>query len=199
MTRKIVVAGLLLAFCAAASAQDPAIISFGAGGEYTSYYGIDPGDVIGWRFSVTEDILVTDLGVRYDSDGITSDHQVGIWDSRQTLLAEATVTAGTAPDGDFGYTPITGLSLSPGETYSIGALYLSAGGDYYVSGASSLTMDSRVTWLNSTYPSVGGLGFTFPELDSTSYGRFGPSFLFIPEPGTLILLALGGLALVRRR
>ena len=203
MTRKIVVAGLLLAFCAAASAQDPAILSFGAGGEYTAYYGgASAGDVVGWRFSVNSEIFVTDLGVRIsDASGTLSDHAVGIWDSRQTLLADTTVPAGTT-GGDFGYASISGVTLSPGETYTIGAEY-GAGGvtslDFYVSGASSLSTATEVNWLNSTYPLAADMGFVYPGMDSTSFGRFGPSFLFVPEPGTLILLGLGGLALIRRR
>jgi hypothetical protein len=46
---------------------------------YDSYYGSVAGDVVGWRFTVTEQIEVSDLGV-WNNDktgGLESPHEVG--------------------------------------------------------------------------------------------------------------------------
>lgn len=66
-----------------------AILGFAGGVEYDSYWGSSAGDVVGWRFTVTDQIEITDLGVWNDdkTGGIESPHHVGIWYGSQTLVA----------------------------------------------------------------------------------------------------------------
>jgi hypothetical protein len=159
-----------------------AITGFSGGTEYDSYYGSASGDVIGWRFTVSQQIWVSDLGV-WNADqtgGLESPHIVGIWDESQTLLDSVTVDNAGTVVGDWMYYTVTPFTLMPGETYTIGALYFSGDDDWYISGASSVASATEVTWLNSVYPAAAEMGFVFPTLDSaaSSGGRFGPNFIF---------------------
>ena len=159
-----------------------AIIGFVGGSEYDSYYGEPAGDVVGWRFTVAKQLVISDLGV-WNADktgGIESPHQVGIWDGSQTLIASVTVDATGSVVGDWIYASITPVIVVPEETYTIGALYVQGDDDWYISSASSLTTDADVTWLNAVYPAAGNMGFVYPSNDSSSssIGRFGTNFLF---------------------
>jgi hypothetical protein len=140
--------------------------------------------VVGYRFQVSDLLEIDQLDIwNGDPDGVTSAHQVGIWDGSQTLIASVTVDAGGTVIGDWTYAAITPVMLSPGQTYTAGALYVSGDGDNYVSGASSVITDPNVTFLNAVYPEAEELGFVFPALDSPgSIGRFGPNFTFTVVP-----------------
>lgn len=187
MKKVLLVAMIMLVGATGAWAQ--AVTGFTGGSQYDSYYGSAAGDVVGYRFSVANPLQVSDLGV-WNADtnasgpGLTSAHDVGIWDSSQTLLASVTVDPGTGtPVGDWTYASITPVVLNPGETYTIGAIYYSLTDlDSYVSSASSMTTDPDVTFVESVYPAAAELGFVFPALSSTSFGRFGPNFLFTVVP-----------------
>ena len=179
---------LSVALICVPAAFGQAIIDFSGGAEYDSYYGSAAGDVVGYRFTVSETIEVTDLGVwnmdTYGAGGVDSPHQVGIWDDTETLVADVTVDATGTVVGDWIYESISLVVLNPGTTYTIGALYLSGDDDRYISGAASATTYPMVTWENAVYPTEGELGFVYPALDSptSSVGRFGPNFIFNPTP-----------------
>ena len=98
----------------AAVASGQAITGFTGGSLFGSYYGDPPGDVVGYRFTVSSPLEVSDLGVwNADTDGLTSSHQVGIWDSGQNLLVSATPGPGGTVVGDWTYAAITPITLNP--------------------------------------------------------------------------------------
>ena len=103
---------------------------------------------------------------------------MGVWDGSQTLLDSVTVDGSGSVVGGWIYASVTPFTVSPGETYTIGALYVTQDSDWYISSATSMTTDPGVTWIESVYPTAGELGFVYPELSSTSFGRFGPNFMF---------------------
>lgn len=176
--RTVIHAIIVAALASAAFGQ--AITGFTGGTQYDSYYGTAPGDVVGWRFTVSQSVAVTDLGI-WNADqtgGIESPHQIGIWDASQALLASVTVDATGTVVGAWIYESIAPIVIAPGQTYTLGALYLSGDNDWYISGASSVSTAAEVTWLSSTYPASAGLGFVFPASTSASFGRFGPNFIF---------------------
>ncbi len=173
---------LLLAAFLATVALGQAITGFSGGQEYDSYYGgLTNGDVIGYRFTVSEPISLTDLGIwNVDQTGsMESPHDVGIWDDSQVLLTSVTVENTGTVMGDYIYVSVTPIELSTGITYTIGAVYFSGDDDWYISGATGVTSDPSVTWLNSVYAASIDLGLVYPTLDSpsSSGGRFGPNFL----------------------
>jgi len=182
MRKAVLFTVILLVGATGAWAQ--AVTGFTGGSEFSSYYGSAAGDVVGYRFTVNSPLQVSDLGV-WNGDntgGVDSPHEVGIWDSTQTLLASVTVNPGGMVVGAWMYATISPIVLSPGETYTIGALYTPTDNDNYISSATSMTTDPDVTWTNSAYPTEAELGFVYPALDSSSFGRFGPNFLFTVVP-----------------
>ncbi|HOC42155.1 MAG TPA: DUF4082 domain-containing protein [Thermoanaerobaculales bacterium] len=183
--RRAFLVGVILAL-GASGAWAQAITGFSGGTPYSSYYSPSvAGDVVGFRFTVSSPLQVFDLGV-WNADsvgGLDTPHQVGIWDGSQMLIASVTVDPATGtPLGQWTYNAITPVVLNPGETYTIGALYVAGGTDYYISGASSMTTAPEVTWVQSVYPAAGELGFVYPAGNTTSFGRFGPNFNFTIVP-----------------
>lgn len=179
---------------------DPAIQSWTGGSTFGIYYGASTGDVVGWRFTVNDPIIATHLGVYMFQGQLRDARQVGIWDGSQMLISSTTVDPATGITvGNFMYQSVPGVALIPGQTYTIGALYFSGSNDQYASGVSNLVTAPEVNWVQSVYPSAGSLGFVYPELNTTSGGRFGPNFLYIPSPGALALLGMGGIIALRRR
>ena len=137
-----------------------AVTGFSGGSQFDSYYGSTVGDVVGWRFTVTDSVHVTDLGV-WNADtnaagaGLTIAHDVGIWDAQAVLLAQVLVDPATGTVvGDWTYESITPITLDPGMTYTIGAIYYSADGDNYVSSASSMTTIPEVVFSSSVFPAA---------------------------------------------
>jgi len=153
----------------------------------------------GWEFSVTEDIAVTGLGI-FDlfDDGLDFSHEIGIWHTGEPVLS-ATVPGGTETllIDQFRYVHTEPFWLAAGETYVIGACGL---GDPYVGndGSARITTISSITYERTLF-SPSGSGFTLPTLVQDEFYLFGPNFLVIPEPMTLVMFSLGGLFLVRKR
>lgn len=182
-----VVMCLVLVLACAPVTWGQAITGFVGGTEYDSYYGSVGGDVIGWRFTVSAPLEISDLGA-WNADtnsggaGLTAAHEVGIWDGSQALLASVTVDPSGTVVGDWIYAGITPVTLMPGQTYTIGTNYASSDTDNYISSASSMATHADLTWTGSCYPAAGDMGFVYPSTDSSSYGRFGPNFLFTTVP-----------------
>lgn len=201
---------LLAVAGASAVANAQAVQGFTGGSQFGSYYGgLIADDVIGWRFTVNEDVFVTDLGVwnqdtQVGLEGLTSDHQVGIWDlDTGTLLVSGVAGPSGTAIGAFTYTDVADTLLTTSGNYVIGAMYGADDGDSYISSATSVTMDSAVNFGGGVFPDAADLGFVMPGQWSggLSNGRFGPNFLFrpVPAPGALAMLGLGGLVATRRR
>ena len=66
---------------------------------YTTYTegSFGGGDVtLGWEFTVTQPVGITGLGYYdYNSDGLVSSHEVGIFNLSGTLLVSASIPSGT--------------------------------------------------------------------------------------------------------
>ena len=194
-------AATVIAVAGSAGAQ--AITSFSGGTQFGAWDAASPG-VVGWRFDVNTAIILTDIGIfNGDIDGLTSSHEVGLWDSSGTLLTSGVAGPGGGVLGPFTDTDVADVVLSPGERYTIGAVYDINDGDSYVSGPSSLGLASEINpTTNGVFPEAGDLGgLNFPTGDSTNLARLGTNFLFrpVPAPASAALLGLGGLVACRRR
>lgn len=201
-----------------------AIESWTGGTEFGAFYTGTTGDVVGFRFTMNSEQSVLSLGVwngdaQPGGSGLNSDHQVGIWDESETLIASATVTPSSPITGDFRYENITPVLLTPGTVYTIGAVYTDTDDDGYLSSPADFVTNPAVNSVNAVFPLEGSLGFVFPTEDSSpaNPARIGPNFIFgEPEPplpesvpvptlsgmGLIaLLLTLAGVAmvLIRRR
>jgi hypothetical protein len=165
-------------------------------------------ETVGWSFSLSSAVLVTDLGV-WDGnftdfgtgvgDGLAESHQVTIWDATTMMqLAQATVPAGTGAtlSNGFRYAMLgSSVLLGPGN-YVIGALYPTQGADPVANGAAGITTAAGVSYTGGRV----GIGNVFPSTAPTfNAGLFGPNFQFtapptngVPDSGsTWTLLLLG--------
>jgi hypothetical protein len=160
--------------------------------------------MVGWEFDVTVPITIDGLGLwDEDADGIV-DHEVGIWNSAETLLASTTITAEDSlvasphASGDWRIAPIPTVSLPVGNGYVIGA-HWSAIGD-------GIRVRSDVGLIVTTIPEIsyvqartrGTATFAFPTNGTTStnvvQGYAGPTFTVVTAAPSVPGLEAVGLA-----
>lgn len=199
---KTAVVALILSYCTAAQAV-PALTSFSGG--FDSQF--TPDSVVGWQFTANSDISVTALGA-YDfgGDGISDSHDIGIFRvSDQALVTSTTLVAGTSGllDGDFRYVSLaSAIDLAIGD-YVILMTVSEISNDPQRIFVSSFATAPEITWVQS----ANGVGSTLAYPPASDFGGFngvfGPNFQFdaisVPEPSTLALLGIAGLAAAWRR
>lgn len=159
---------------------------------------------LGYQFKATGAITVTALGA-YDlgGDGFAVSHDVGLWDASGNLLASTTVSSSDALTDMFRYHSISGVDLTAGETYYVGADNYGYGGDPYLLDA-DITNSAGATYLTGAYNASDTLAF--PVFTFDAHGYFGGNFQYgetsnVPEPASLGLIAAGmlGLTALRRK
>lgn len=155
----------------------------------------------GYEFNTTSSVTITGLSV-FDADalGLAESHDVGLWDASGTLLASLTVPSGTAApldsSGKFRYvllgSPVT-LPVATG--YRVGAVMIVGTGDELFYNQVGLSSAPGVSYVNGAFANNGINTLSFPSSTFAS-GFSGGSFVVgsastAPEPGTLVLVALG--------
>lgn len=152
-------------------------------------------DTIGWAFTLSSPVLVTELGY-YDSgdNGLVTAHEVAIWTNGGVLQLQATVPSGTSGTlmDTFRYISITPVFL-PAGNYVIGG-FSPGNSDLYGASVSSLTTAPQIVYGGPRFRV--GPTLTFPDVIDFSHdtGEFGPNFQFaVPEPSSLVLLTLGAI------
>lgn len=173
--------------------------------------GANQSATIGWSFTVgAQDVELDALGFYDDgADGNVDAHAVGIWTNAGALLAQATVSAGTASTlvGSYRYAAVTPVTLLAGQTYVIGTYFGpvvdlcsgSACGDVLLYSGSE-TYNPRISFTQSrqTLAIAGAGSLAFPNVDAgVAQGFFGPNFLLAADttPDAFVFTAQTGVAL----
>ena len=177
------------------------------------------GFTVGWEFTVSSAVTVTDLGIWDMSntgnpftnigDGLQAPHTVTIWTSAMAPVATAVVPAGTVGtlDNEFRFTSIAPTALLPGS-YVIGAYYPDSNDQFVVDGAMGITTVSQISYDGGKITAGNGFPATDRPDNGLNDGMFGPNFKIldqatngVPEGGGTLLLmfgSLGALLIVRR-
>ncbi|MCC6444462.1 MAG: PEP-CTERM sorting domain-containing protein [Armatimonadetes bacterium] len=163
----------------------------------------NPDWIIGFSFTVNQDIDVTHLGFSdYGKDGLLSPHDVGIFrkDGNTWLTdVQAQVGSGDALEGNFRFTSlVTSVKLLTGVQYRISA---TSGLDKYTWNPLDFNPDPAINFGGAA--SLFSPALTSPTFaDAAVVGLFGPNFKFrstddtpplnpVPEPSSLAALGMG--------
>lgn len=160
---------------------------------------------LGWEFSVSGSVTVTDLGYNYFGVPLNNSHLVGIFDSTGTLLGSVTVTNSSTLLNGYLYTALGApLTLTTGDYWISGTtLGLNDGWIYQ---ASSIVTAPSITYVDSWSTSGDGGQLLFPSSDTSGSRQYLEVNFEIPtasESGTFALVGLellaGAIWLGRRR
>jgi hypothetical protein len=158
----------------------------------------NPPLTLGWAFEVNTPVNVTSLSFfDSDQDGLAESHPIGLWNAAGTLLASATVDAGTAnPLHDkFRAVPVTPTLLTPGS-YRIGALFASGSDpNMFPTFTADFSAAPEITFLRTASAVGPVLAMPAPTFFSMGPAYFGPNFEFqaVPEPSSISLVGVAGL------
>jgi hypothetical protein len=153
------------------------VTSYIGGNSFPSFDGSN--QTVGWKFTVASNyqLLATHLGF-YDrgTDGLYSNHMVGLWALDGTLLINVTVMTNSPLQGDFRYEQLaTPVTLTAGTSYILGADFSLPISDVYVASVTDLVMGSGITFAGAARSATAS-GFAFPgTISASSGGRFGPN------------------------
>ena len=184
------IAMLATAWTAGAQGTTAAIQAYAANG----VVGLFDSQTAGWTFQVAAPITITELGCLADffpHNPAATQIRVGLWASDGSRLASTSITPGSTLRDQTRYEAVAPLSLTPGQTYQIGAYW--AEGLFSLDAAfplygGTVTPATTILLLGSA---LGDGGYTAPLTEAGGDGGayLGPNFLFQSQPKLAIRLA----------
>jgi len=194
-----------------ASSAAPALDFTQLGSLTNNWSPTKDGFSMGWEFNVLQPVLVDRLGYfNYGptGQGITTPHEVGIFDSNGTLLVSTTVNPGDPVSGIWAWKTLSSpFELAPGQGYVLAGL--TGPTDLYTYRVNSITVDPSISYVKNRYVRTGTGALIFPiyTVSETGYSYFGPNMDLrnvppVPEPALIqlpLLLGMAGLGYWRRR
>ncbi len=171
----------------------------------------------GWEFTVNATIQVTHLGLLdvanppatmpdITPDGFVLTHAIGLFRTDGTLLAASMFDPGTGAMllDNYRYVPVSPVTLSPGVHYVVAFHTATASFpnvDYHIANIPQFAPNPAINYVISRWGTGSGLGLPGNLVDPSGNSpyRFGPNFMFVPEPAMCAALGFGGLLLLRGR
>ena len=166
---------------------------------------------IGWGFDVTSSVSVTHLGFWDEGgDGLVEAHDVGLWASDGTLLAQTIVSnastttiASASGFGDWIFETLSGPIILDAGSYIVAGV---SGADPFRTFVDSISVDPLLTNFGSGKFERGGT-LAFPtSVEDSEFSLFGANILIddtisVPAPTSILLLGLGiaGLCFKRKK
>ncbi|MBK8817440.1 MAG: DUF4082 domain-containing protein [Methylococcaceae bacterium] len=157
---------------------------------------------VGFKFTANKNLTVNALGFYDDSqNGLTTSHDVGIYDLNGTLLTATSIASGTGAslDGKFRYSGISSFNLISGQSYIIAGLATGEDGYTYGNVGSTiqgLTVDPAIGISPLASLFLYAPTFTFPtehfgyDLYPMVNFKFNPTSQ-VPIPAAFPLLGIG--------
>jgi hypothetical protein len=165
----------------------------------------------GWQFHLSNSLKISAIGLWDENSApLSIAHDVGLWTTSQTMLAEATVDNSSIPvasgsnAGQWLFTRIAPITLEPGD-YVLGAVWgdVIIGADVFRLGGNVVTSFGLKFEGSRAITDLSEPILVFPDGGpDPQNGFFGPNLaVAVPEPITLVLLGTGilGFAALRRR
>lgn len=183
------IALLAAAWTAGAQGTAEAILGYDANGTA----GLFSSQTAGWTFQVAAPITVTELGCVanfFPNNPTAAQIEVGLWAPDGSLLASNSITPNSTLLDQSRYEYVTPLSLSPGQTYHIGAYspidVFSLDAAVPIFGG-SVTLAPVILLLGTA---SGSGGFASPPAEAGTAGGayLGPNFRFQSQPSLAIRL-----------
>jgi hypothetical protein len=160
---------------------------------------------MGWEFTTNGPVTVQALGFYDDNkDGLTQNHDVGIYNAAGVLLVSTTVLTTDPLVSFFRMHNVASTVLPGSDTYYIMAV---TGSENYTWLTNGFTVDPSINFVQDAYftPPGGVLAFPNGFNVTGADGLFGPNFSttgVAPLPSTLVFLGsglVGLIGLARRR
>jgi hypothetical protein len=157
--------------------------------------------VEGYTFTVNTPHSVDGLAIWNQSGaGLIHSHQVGLWDGAGNLIASATLSGtGTSTEpstggGKWVESSMSPLTLVPGQTYTLGAVYIAGDSDQYVANATRVSTVPEVTYGAAVASSISS-SLAEPTIPFLGNNYFGPDLVLtptaVPAPPAVVLVGLG--------
>ena len=156
---------------------------------------------LGFQFTTNGPVTVTKLGFYDDGkNGLTQNHDVGIYNSIGNLLVSTTVLTTDPLTSWFRFHDITPYTLLGSNTYYIQGV--SSGVENYTWETTGFTVDPSINFIKDASKSPAGGVLAFPNgsnlfTQADGGGIFGPNFDTkpVPVPPTVLMLGSGLLGL----
>ena len=200
----------LLAFAPGVSAgNSPLVLDLTSGGFATEPLA---SAVAGWEFHLSAPLTIGAVGLWDEGNSpLSISHDVGLWMSDGTPILVTTVSNGSlpvasaSPNGQWLFTPITPVTLLPGD-YVLAAVWGDPVGGADLFRLNANAVDQYISYTGSCVATeLPTSTLVFPgcgpaTLSNASF--FGPNLAVVPEPGSIAIFAIGLLAVsdhLRRR